>query len=65
MFLIARIDEDGKTNYWTGGEIWSVQPEEAARFYGPTEADATIDILKTVFAITKHIQAVPLPEGVD
>ena len=36
MFSLAIEGDDGELYYWSGGEIWSVRPEEAARFVQET-----------------------------
>ena len=46
MFIMAIESDDGELYYWSGGEIWSMQPEDAARFVQEADAEATIDILK-------------------
>jgi hypothetical protein len=64
MFLLA-IEKDGETHYWSGGDVWSVHAEEAARFVTEADADATIDVFKRAGPISLTVHVVPLPEGTD
>jgi hypothetical protein len=32
--------------FWTGGENWSLLPDDAARFVDKVDAEATIDVLR-------------------
>ena len=65
MFLLAVGAADGELRYWSGGQIWSVHPEEAARFVQEADADATIDVLKNAGEINSTMHAVPMPDGID
>jgi len=66
MFSLAIEGDDGELYYWSGGEIWSVRPEEAARFVQETDAEATIDMLKKPGGIfPRPIYVLRLPEGLD
>lgn len=59
MYAIAS-SASGELAYWTGGNIFSVHPEEAARFCKEVDAEDTIPfLLKEGFA--SDIRAVRLP----
>lgn len=61
MFLLAILDDDGVPHYWSGGEIWSIHPEDAARFVQEVDADATIDLFKKAIEVSPTIHVVSVP----
>jgi hypothetical protein len=61
MFLIAiRDGEEEKLHYWSGGEAWSANQEDAARFIQEADANATIDLLKKVIPVSPTVHVVPV-----
>jgi len=66
MFSLAIEGDDVELYYWSGGEIWSVHLEEAARFVQEIDAEATIEIIKKPGGkFSKPIYVLRLPEGLD
>lgn len=60
MYAIAS-KESAELAYWNGGMIFSVYPEDAARFVKEVDAEDTIPILlEAGFAVDIHV--VELPE---
>jgi len=45
-YSLAIQVEGGKLHYWAGGEVWSMYPEDAARFASMADAEATIEVVK-------------------
>jgi hypothetical protein len=58
-YLITIEADGGVPHYWSGGEIFSAEREEAAQFMTEIDADATIDILK------EHVGVHPSAHVVD
>lgn len=58
-YVIAIEADGGEPHYWSGGEIFSDDREEAATFVTEVDADATIDILK------EHVGVHPSAHVVD
>jgi hypothetical protein len=64
MYLLAIRNDDGQLHYWTGGIMWSVHPEEAARFVQEADAEATIDVLRRGDPqVRENVHVVPMPEN--
>ena len=51
------IMKDGKLHYWTGGEMFNADPDDAVRFARGIDAKSTIPILRTLLGSDLHTSA--------
>jgi hypothetical protein len=65
MFLIAITNPGGQIVYWSGGEVFSIHVDEAARFLAEADAFNTIDLIRKAVGISPTATVVPLPDESD
>lgn len=65
MYAIAGRSTDGETTYWVGGEVFSVQREDAACYIKEVDAEATIIVLTRAWPqLADPLFVIELPDPV-